>query len=182
MNNKVKFFGTVIALIILTGSWANAQEIRPLDKSPLDLAVFRPDGRGTVPAARLIYSRPMKNGRTMMGGVVPYGEVWRLGANQSTELNLFRDISFAGKKLKAGDYTVYAIPNKDAWTIIFNSNLYTWGAYDYDESKNVLSIEIPVTGASENREAFGMAFDGKDGSGNWLIVWEDVEVRIPFSY
>lgn len=118
----------------------------------------------------------------MMGGVVPYGEVWRLGANQSTELNLFRDISFAGKKLKAGDYTVYAIPNKDAWTIIFNSNLYTWGAYDYDESKNVLSIEIPVTGASENREAFGMAFDGKDGSGNWLIVWEDVEVRIPFSY
>lgn len=182
MNNKLKFFGIALALILWIGKEVNAQEIRALDKSPLDLAVFRPDGRGTVPAARVIYSRPMKNGRDMLGGVVPYGKVWRLGANQSTELNLYRDMTFAGKKLNAGNYTVYAIPGKDKWTILFNSNLYTWGAFDYDESKNVLSIEVPAKSSKEEREAFGMAFDGKDGEGNWLIAWENVEVLIPFSY
>lgn len=160
----------------------HAQEIRALDESPLDLAVFRPDGRGTAPVARIIYSRPMKKGRTMLGEKVPYGEVWRLGANQTTELNLYRDMTFGGKKLKAGNYTIYAIPTDKSWTIIFNSNLYTWGAFDYDDAKNVMSTEATVRKTSEIREAFGMAFDGKNGKGNLLMAWEDIEVIIPLTY
>ncbi|SMD32662.1 Protein of unknown function [Reichenbachiella faecimaris] len=174
-----------ILLFALGLGWSiqlEAQEIRALDESPLDLAVFRPDGRGTVPAARIIYSRPMKKGRTMLGDKVPYGQVWRLGANQSTEINVYRDMTFDGKKLKAGNYTVYAIPAAKSWTIIFNSNLYTWGAFDYDVSKNVMSIEAPVKKAAETREAFGMAFEGKEGKGHLLMAWEDVEVLIPIAY
>ncbi|MEO9802934.1 MAG: DUF2911 domain-containing protein [Reichenbachiella sp.] len=182
MNNKMKVSGFVLAMALILSVEVNAQEIRALDKSPLDLAVFRPDGRGTTPAVRIIYSRPMKNGRKMLGDKEPYGKVWRLGANQTTEINLYRDMTFAGKKLKAGNYTMYAIPNENSWTIIFNSNLYTWGAFDYDASKNVMTIDVPVKKASETREAFGMAFDGQGGNGKLLMAWEEVEVLIPFSY
>ncbi|WP_420579949.1 DUF2911 domain-containing protein [Reichenbachiella sp.] len=173
-------FLSVLGLILCTT--LQAQEIRSLDESPLDLAVFRPDGQSTIPAARIIYSRPSKKGRTMIGGKVPYGKVWRLGANQSTEINLYRDMTFGGKKLKKGNYTMYAIPSADSWTVIFNSNLYTWGAYDYDASKNVLSIEVPVKSANESREAFGMAFAGNDGKGSLLMAWENVEIIIPLTY
>lgn len=119
-----------IILLVLglgLGHQLQAQEIRALDESPLDLAVFRPDGPGTVPATRIIYSRPMKKGRVMLGDKVPYGEVWRLDANQTTEINVYRDMTFGGKKLAAGNYTIYAIPTAKLWTIIINSNLYTWG-------------------------------------------------------
>lgn len=172
----------LFALGLVLSFTIQAQEIRGLDESPLDLAVFRPDGRSTTPAARIIYSRPSKKGRTMLGTKVPYGEVWRLGANQTTEINVYRDMTFGGKKLKAGNYTMYAIPMADSWTVIFNSNLYTWGAFDYDASKNVMSIEVPAKKASETREAFGIAFDGKGGKGNLLMAWEDVEVSIPLTY
>ncbi|WP_422362022.1 DUF2911 domain-containing protein [Reichenbachiella sp.] len=159
-----------------------AQEIRALDESPLDLAIFRPDGRGTTPAARIIYSRPSKKGRAMLGEKVPYGKVWRLGANQSTEINVYRDMTFGGKSLKVGNYTLYAIPSATSWTIIFNANLFTWGAFDYDESKNVMSVEVPVIKSKEQREAFGMAFDGENGKGSLLMAWEDAEVIIPLTY
>lgn len=182
MNNKMKVTGFVLIMSLILGIEVNAQEIRELDESPLDIAFFRPDGRGTEPAARIIYSRPMKKGRTMLGGKEPYGKVWRLGANQTTEINLFRDMTFAGKKLKAGNYTMYGIPNEKSWTIIFNANLYTWGAFEYDQSKDVMKIDVPVRKASATREAFGMAFDGKGGKGNLLMAWEDVEVLIPLVY
>ncbi|MEO9964959.1 MAG: DUF2911 domain-containing protein [Reichenbachiella sp.] len=182
MKTRRRILGIALILTCMLGANSKAQEIRALDDSPLDLAVFRPDGRGTVPAARIIYSRPLKKGRTMLGEKVPYGKVWRLGANQSTEINLYRDMTFGGKKLKAGNYTVYAIPNKEAWTILFNSNLYTWGAFEYDQSKNVLEVSVPVRKSSQSRESFGMAFDGKDGKGNLLMAWEDIEVVIPLTY
>ena len=179
----MKTLNILLAIIGLSfGISVHAQEIRALDESPLDLAVFRPDGRGTTPAARIIYSRPSKKGRTMLGGEVPYGKVWRLGANQSTEINVYRDMTFGRNSLKAGSYTVYAIPTATSWTIIFNSNLFTWGAFDYDESKNVVSIEVPVKKSEEFRETFGIAFDGKNGKGNLLMAWEDVEVIIPLTY
>ena len=175
---KLIFFLWAITL----GIKMHAQEIKDLDKSPLDLAVFRPDGQGTMPAARIIYSRPSRNGRTMLGNKVPYGKVWRLGANQSTEINVYQHMTFGGKQLQAGDYTIYAVPTEKSWKIIFNSNLFTWGAYDYDASKNVLEIEIPVELAKQEREAFGMAFAGENGKGNLLIAWEKTEVVIPITY
>lgn len=182
MNYKMRIFSIGLGLVLMAGLHASAQEIREVDESPLDLAVFRPDGRGTVPAARIIYSRPMKKGRTMLGDKVPYGKVWRFGANQTTEINLFRDMTFAGKKLKAGSYTMYAIPNEKSWTIIFNSKLYTWGAFEYDSSKDLLKIDVAVKKSSSLREAFGMAFGGKAGKGTLLMAWEGIEAVLPFTY
>ena len=160
----------------------NSQEIRRLDVSPLDLAVFRPNGQGTQPIARIIYSRPLKKGRTIFGGIVPYGKVWRTGANQTTELNLYKDVSFEGKTLKAGNYTLYTIPGEKEWTIIFNSNLFTWGAFDYDASKNALEFKVPYKKVNKTREAFGIAFGGNDGSGKLLLAWDNIEVYVKFKY
>ncbi len=174
-----------LALIIVLLSFFNssyAQKIKELDTSPLDLAVFRPNGQGTHPVARIIYSRPQKKEREVFGSLVPYGKIWRVGANQSTELNLYQDIIIEGKKLKAGNYTMYTIPNKNSWKIIFNSNLFTWGTYDYDSSKNILEFEVPIKHSEKTIEAFGIAFSGKNNSGKLLLAWDNIEVYINFNY
>jgi hypothetical protein len=160
----------------------SAQDIKSLDVSPLDLAVFRPDGQTAKPVARIIYSRPQKNGRDIFGGIVPYGKLWRTGANQSTELNLYKDIIIEGKPLKAGNYTIYSIPGEREWTIIFNSNLYTWGAFDYDSSKNILEFKVSVKLVTNSREAFGIAFSGKDGKGSLVLAWDTTEIYINLNY
>ena len=172
----------ILLLLIVSVSNINAQDIKELDASPLDLAIFRPDGRGTQPAARVIYSRPQKKGRTIFNGIIPFGKVWRTGANQSTEINLYRDIIFEGKKLEEGNYTMYTIPGEKEWTIIFNSNLYTWGAFEYDASKNVLEFKVPVKEVATSQEEFGIAFKGENGKGSLLLGWDTTEIYINFIY
>jgi hypothetical protein len=174
---------TLICLISFFGiQLLQAQEVNKIDASPLDFAVFRPDGQNAQPVARIIYSRPYKKERVIFGGIVPYGKIWRTGANQSAELNLFKDVSFEGQKLKAGSYTMYTIPGENHWTIIFNSKLYTWGAYDYDDSKDVIRFTVPVSPSKTERENFGIAFDGRDGSGILFLAWDKTEIYINFTY
>ena len=158
------------------------QEIKKLDESPLDFAYFRPNGIDVNPIARILYSRPFKKERKIFGGLVPYGKIWRTGANQSTELHLYSDIEFNNIKLEAGYYTIYTIPNKDEWIIIFNSKIHTWGDYDYDESFNVIKFSVPIQKTTKLRENFGIAFSGENGQGKILMAWDDVEVYIPFKY
>lgn len=172
----------LITFIVLGFNHGHSQEIRALDVSPLDLAIFRPNGQGTQPVARIIYSRPQKNKREIFGGIVPFNKIWRTGANQSTEINLYNDVVFQGKTLKAGDYTMYTIPGKSEWTIIFNSSLFTWGAFDYDASKNVLEFKVPSKHSEIVIEVFGIAFEGKDGMGTLLLAWDKTEVHIDFTY
>lgn len=159
-----------------------AQELPPLDASPADIAIFRPDGDGTAPVAKIVYSRPQKKGRTMLGGTEAYGKVWRLGANETTEIKLYKDVTFGDKKISAGTYSLYAIPGKDEWTIIFNSKLDTWGAYEYDESKDVARIKVPAGKTASEVEAFTITFDGKGGTGNMIFAWENTLVKTPVKY
>lgn len=160
-----------------------------LDKSPMDM-VYYPDSypllkiqdKLTEPLlARVIYSRPQKNGREIFGELIPYDDVWRLGANEATEIEFFRDVKVSGKKLAKGRYTMYAIPTAAAWTIIFNKDTDSWGAFRYDEKKDALRIELPVQKEAEVAEVFSMSFS-KTGSGVDLsIAWDTVSVDIPIS-
>lgn len=176
---KKVFLSLILVSLV---SFSFSQEIKKLDASPLDFALFRPNGQNTKPIARIIYSRPSMKNRKIFGSLVPYGKVWRTGANQSTELNLYKDIVIEGEKLKRGNYTLYSIPDKDSWKIIFNSNLFTWGAYDYDSSKNVLEINIPAKNVKKTYDSFGIAFDGEKGNGKLLLAWENSEVLVNFTY
>lgn len=178
----MKLFVIVFALIAISTDWSNAQKLPALDSSPADIALFRPDGRGSAPVARVVYSRPQKKGRTMLGETEKYGKVWRTGANETTEIKFYKDVTIAGKQVKAGTYSLYSIPNKDKWVIIINSKLDTWGAYEYDESKDVARVEVAAGKADEEVEAFTIAFDGKDGSANMVMAWENTMVKVPFSY
>jgi hypothetical protein len=132
--------------------------------------------------ARLIYSRPQKNGRIVFGELVEYGQVWRLGANEATELELNRDVKVAGNKVKRGRYTMYAIPFTDKWTIILNKETDIWGAFQYDQKKDILRVDVRTEKQDEITEAFTITFEKATGGGNMILAWDDVKTILPFSY
>lgn len=125
------------------------------------------------------YGSPRKRGRDIFGGIVPYGQVWRTGANEATELTLTGDITFAGRPVAAGTYALFSIPNAEIWTIILNSGLGQWGAFTYDASLDVLRVEVPATSIADTYEAFTMVFDPE---GETLsMMWDQTRVTIPVS-
>lgn len=159
-----------------------AQKFPGPDASPADIAYFRPDGRNADPLIKVIYGRPSKKGRTMLGGTEPYGKVWRTGANETTEIKLYKDITLGGKTVKAGTYSLYTIPDKTEWTIILNSKLDTWGAYAYDESKDVVRFKVPAGKTESEVETFTIMFDGKGDTAVMMLAWENTLIKIPLKY
>jgi len=176
-----RFSFLLLALVAIVE--LNAQTLPALDASPADIVYFRPNGRNQEPTiARVIYGRPAKKGRTILGSTEPFGKVWRLGANEATEIRLNQDVTFGDKKVKAGTYTMYAIPTEKDWTIIFNTKLDTWGAYSYEESKDVARVTVPVTKTEKEVENFTITFDGKDANAAMIFAWENTMVKLPVKY
>jgi hypothetical protein len=118
----------------------------------------------------------------MLGETEPFGKVWRTGANETTEIKLFKDVTFAGKVIPAGTYSLYTIPDKTEWTIIFNSKLDTWGAYEYDETKDVVRFKVPAGKTESEVEAFTIAFDGGNGEATMIMAWENTLIKIPVKF
>ena len=167
-----------------------AVKLPQLDKSPMDMAYY-PDNYPVLKiqdkvaeplVARVIYSRPQKEGRTIFGGLIEYGTVWRLGANEATEIELYRDVKIKDKKLSKGRYTLYAVPTETQWTIIFNKDLDTWGAFKYDEKKDVLRVDLPVQKNSPAVEAFTVMFTKSATGADMLMAWDDAKVTLPLTF
>lgn len=131
---------------------------------------------------KIVYSQPHKNGRDVFGKLVPFGEVWRTGANEATEITITRDIILSGKELKAGTYSIFTIPYETTWTIIFNSDLGLWGAYNYNSKKDVLRIELPTTSIKEVAEAFTIGIDARNNKADLYFQWDKTKVIIPVDY
>src|SRR5205809_4302187 len=157
-----------IVMAALSGYFVMAQsELPPVDKSPMDMSyypinypVLKIQDKLTEPlVARVVYSRPKKEGRTIFGGLVEYGKVWRLGANEATEIEFYRKVNIGGKKIAKGRYTVYAIVNENSWTFIINKMTDTWGAFKYDSSKDVIRVVVPVEKTNVALENFAMMFE-----------------------
>lgn len=167
-----------------------APKMAPLDKSPMDMAyypvnypVLKIQDKATEPlVARVIYSRPQKEGRTIFGGLVEYGKVWRLGANEATEIELYRDVKIRDKKLGKGRYTLYAIPTETQWTIIFNKDTDTWGAFKYDEKKDVLRVDVPVTKSATVTDPFSLSFARSANGADLLVAWDNVMATLPLTF
>lgn len=173
-----------------TGSAAPSVKFPQLDKSPMDMAyypanypVLRIQDKASEPLlARVIYSRPQKEGRTVFGELVEYGKVWRFGANEATEIELYRDVRIKDKKLAKGRYTLYAIPSATQWTIIFNKDTDIWGAFKYDEKRDALRVDVPVQKLATPAEQFSILFT-KTGSGaDMTIAWDDVMATLPVTF
>ena len=130
----------------------------------------------------LEYSRPAMRGRTIFGDLVPYGEVWRTGANSNTKITFSDDVTIGGKELKKGTYAIYTIPNATSWEVIFYSDATNWGNPEkWDESKVALKTTVEVSKRPMKTETFTISFDDVlEGSAVLGILWENTYVGVKF--
>lgn len=170
---KVFLIVGVLALLIVFALFG----IRSYTKSfsPTSQLVFN---EGSI-EGQVVYCRPFKKDRDIFGKLVPYGEVWRTGANEATEITFENDLNFGGKALKAGTYTLFTIPNPTEWTIILNSKLGQWGAFNYKSEFDVLRVEVPTEEADKVHEQFTIAFEAKSAEQlDMLLTWDKTRVRV----
>jgi len=123
-------------------------------------------------AIKIAYSSPSVKGRVVWGDLVPYGKVWRTGANEATTFETDKEIKINGEKLAAGKYALFTIPGEKEWTFIFNSDWDQWGAFKYDQTKDVLKVKA----TPEKSPAFTekMKFDIKEKMVS--LSWENLVV------
>jgi len=125
------------------------------------------------------YSRPDKRGREIFGGLVPYGKVWRTGANDPTKIKFSDAVKIEGKDLPAGEYAFYTTPGENEWTIIFSKNLKLWGAYGYKPDADALRVTVKPTTLPNDVETFTIGFgDLKDDSATIHLDWDKTRVPV----
>lgn len=185
-----KLFAVFVLFISVSASaQMNASQLPPLDKSPMDMSyypanypILKIQDKVTEPLVmRIIYSRPQLNGRRVFGELQEYGNVWRLGANEATEIEFFKDVKINGKKIKKGRYTLYAIPYADKWTFIINKETDIWGSFKYEQSKDILRVDLPVS-KNPVTEAMTIIFDKTTKGADMNIFWDDVKVVLPIDF
>lgn len=189
----MKKINRILASLLLAGFvlFASAQEDWPVtDNSPMDMAYFPVDypilkirkQAPETPVVKVIYSRPMKKNRKVFGELVEYGTIWRLGANEATEIDFFKDVKINNTKIKKGRYTIYAIPTPEKWTIIINKDNDVWGSFAYNQKNDILRTDIKVQKIAKPVEVFSMMFEKTNSGANLLIAWEDAKVSLPISF
>ena len=176
-----------IGVFVLFTFMAKAQELKfaPIDASPADIVYFPLNAAkakdGSEPLIKVVYSRPAKKARDIFGVLEQYGKVWRLGANECTEIKLFRRAKIGGKTIKPGSYSIYAIPNQDKWTLIINKQTDRWGAFTYDKSKDILRTEVPVKTLDKPIENFSISFVPQVDGANMVLAWDKTLVELPIT-
>lgn len=181
-----RFMAIVLFLSAGLSGFAQSQ-LPPIDKSPLDISYY-PDNYPVLKIqdkvegplmARVIYSRPQKNERIIFGDLIEYGKVWRLGANEATEVEFYVPVKINNVKIKKGRYSIFAIPNSDKWTLIINRENDTWGSFRYDLKKDIVRMEVPVKKQTEIAESFSLVFEKTKLGFNLAALWDDVKVTMP---
>lgn len=129
------------------------------------------------------YCRPYKRGRIIFDSLVPYGKVWRTGANEATVFTNSKDLEIGGKSLKAGEYTLWTIPGKENWTVIFNAKQYGWGVKFNRESSrepeaDVLQVIVPAQYSEKPTEQFTISFE-EDTTLHMVLAWDKTRVAVP---
>jgi hypothetical protein len=131
------------------------------------------------------YGRPFKKGRIIFGpedqsALVPYNKYWRLGANEATEIAFSKDVTFGGKPVKSGTYRMYTIPGENMWTVVLNTELGKWGAFEADHKLDVIKVEVPPTALTEPVEQFTIDFTEASEQGVLLnFNWDKTKVSVP---
>ena len=174
----MKKLAWLTAITCLIGTSTFAQE--PVKPRPSPLAVINMRFKDAY--VKIIYSQPHKRGREIFGNVVPFGQVWRTGANEATEITLTKDIQINNVLVKAGTYSLFTIPQKDKWTIIINSDVGLWGSYNYNPATDVLRFDVPVVPLDTVCEPFTMIFDQKNELADLLMMWDKTKVVVPFKF
>ncbi len=126
------------------------------------------------------YHRPLVKGRKIWGGLVPYGKVWRAGANENTTIEFSDPVSVEGKPLPKGIYGLHMIPNPNSWTVIFSKTYTAWGSYSYDQKEDALRVDVKPRPLAGMKEALEFEFDDlKPDSTAVTLKWE--KLGVPFT-
>jgi hypothetical protein len=155
-----------------------AQEALKPRPSPLEMVTMKYEDI----YVKITYGRPHKRGRKIFGDLLPFGEVWRTGANEATEITITGSIKLGGQTIKPGTYTLFTIPTKDHWTIILNGELGQWGAYNYNSKLDVVRFDVPVLTTTEVYEPFTIGFEQKAQSAELVLMWDQTKVTIPIEF
>jgi hypothetical protein len=134
------------------------------------------EAKGTLGASKvtIVYCQPSARGRKVMGSLVPFGEVWRTGANEATTIEFDKPVKVEGKDLAAGKYSLFTIPGESEWTIIFNKDTKQWGAYSYKSSDDVLRVTVKPTKVDAAVETFAISVGGEQIE----LKWENTVVPV----
>ena len=128
----------------------------------------------------LDYGRPGVKGRKIFGELVPFGKIWRAGANSSTKITFEQSVNFGGKMVPSGTYGLFIQPSEKEWKILLNEDSKQWGAYEYDEKLNVLDVTIPVEKLAEKQEFFEISMQPiDDNSIDLVFKWDFTKVVVP---
>lgn len=170
-----KFFFTAVTLVSVMA--ADAQALKMPAPSPTQM-IKQDFGISSV---ELIYSRPAIKNRKVFGDLVPFGKVWRTGANSATRLKFADDVMIGGQPLKAGEYALFTIPNQNEWEVIINKGSANWGT-NYVQADDILRVKVKPMALNESVESFTMQFANMKANSTELhIMWDKTAVAIPIT-
>lgn len=187
MNKRALFFGltlTIMAGLIFTGcqnqdSDNNSSTDNGNRKSPIAIASVKHSST----YIKVVYGQPYRRGRVIFGELVPYGEVWRTGANEATEMTLTNTILMGDEAISAGTYAMFTIPEPDTFTVILNHELGQWGAFEYNPDRDYKRMKFPVKNLDTPVEAFTIQFAEPNQSLTTMSMkWANVQVDIPIRF
>ena len=173
---KVCFIAVFVCFVLFQNQ-SIAQKFKVLDKFPTDISYLR-QNEASKPLVKVVYGRPQKDAHKVFGEQIPYGKIWRTGANEATEIKFYSDVKFGNEIVKAGTYILHTIPGENEWIIILNSNIDTWGTNFYDESKDVVRIKVP-TKNDDVMDAFSIAFKQRLENTYMVLAWDTTRINIP---
>jgi hypothetical protein len=186
-HNHLSYFRAtlLLALVLSLISCNQSKSSDPQDapignrKSPIAISSIKHNNT----YIKVVYGQPYRKGRTIFGEWEPYGQVWRTGANEATEITITEPVLMNMEVVDAGTYSVFTIPNEDTWTIILNNGLGQWGAFDYNEQLDAFRFEVPVKSLETPVEAFTIEFSALQGSATVMsLSWDVVKVEVPIRF
>jgi Protein of unknown function (DUF2911) len=172
---KLNVFLSCVALALTASFSAQLTTPQPSPAATLKQKVGLTD-------VEINYSRPGAKGRVIFGDVVPFGTIWRTGANASTKIKVSDKVQIGGLEVPAGEYALYTIPGKDEWTIIIHTYLENWGDGGYDQTKDLGRFTVKPTQMMDKYETFTIDFsDLTTSTGNLNLIWENTKVSLPIT-
>lgn len=177
---KILLIVSALIVIALAGFWGVRKYTKSFSPEAVAEATVN-DGKVSVS-----YGRPGKKGRMIFGreqdkALLPYGKVWRTGANEATVITFEKDVLMAGKLVKAGSYSLFSIPGQSSWKIILNAETGQWGT-EYNDGKNVMSVEVPIRIRPSVQELFLIYFEEIPEGVNMVLSWDQTEALVPFTH
>ena len=192
MKNRITI--TLLVLLMSGGFSLKAQELEfaELDVSPMDMAHYprtsafnnyMSEDQKEDPMIKVLYCRPNMKERVIFGGLVPYGKLWRLGANEATEVTFMQPVDIGGKYVNAGTYTVNATIHPDHWMVHFSTELGVAGTANLDPEKVVASAKAKVKNLDTSREAFTIGFQKINADKVYMLFeWERTRAYLPIGF